>query len=1414
MTMLAQNGKISYQAVVRDSENHLVYDTPLQVTVALANSETGTAVYSEQHNVTSNANGLISLLIGDGTALPGSDWNAVQWNTAWVTATIRKGGESIALAVHHLPLSAVPYALYADFADSVDLDVVGHYLEENGYVTEDRLPVLVQSDWAETNADTVSFIKNKPDLGVYAKKDTLANFVANAHLADTLRHYYTKAKVDDTLSHYLMQESQILRISHDTIFLTGGSFVKLPAGFSGSYHDLVDTPTTVSVFDNDAGYLTEHQSLEGYVTQNRLNDTLDSYYTKNNVDTKLNDYEKKSELCGDVKDCIKDTLGKYATNAHLNDTLGHYLMQEVQMLSISHDTIFLSGGGFVKLPAGFSGSYHDLVDTPTTVSVFDNDAGYLTEHQSLEGYVTQNRLNDTLDSYYTKNNVDTKLNDYEKKSELCGDVKDCIKDTLGKYTTSNQIDTLLRAYYDTTHTKSVISDTAIALRAMMVDAANDGQLAIIAAGDTTRFTANQATNDTVRLNKFATKDTLSKYTTSDQIDTLLDAYATTEDLANYERQDNLCRDVKICIKDTLSKYTTTNQLDTVIRKYGYVTTTHLNDTLAEVYNTIRTDSSALHKAIKDTAVAIRADICDSATACITKALANPTSEINQAIDTIAGDAIHDSLTNNVKLSSKNDSIFLKRGNAYDTVKLPAAPAQVQSDWNAESGPASILNKPTISDATVNVNLNGSPVGSFTLNQATDANVILQNLAITNVANTFTGNNKFTGVDTFAGKKIVTERGFSFDAPKTTTGNCQVMVNACDLLAVFDSLAKRIDTLSKRFDSLKKANDSLADELDDLRHLTPDLLLSSDKETDLCNDGENGGLVVTYKASLLGTKASFYYTWYMNNDSIQGGTADSLRITYGDTSGVFKVMCKATRGSTMLMDTMTTKISKMPVFGYTILGGNSADFGRIRIDSSTAISAVWKDEDGNVIGNWNSGLTETLPVGKYIVVLLDGKCDKIDTIRVIASPMCPVGSLNETETVGSYTFNVEEGVTRYGRQYVTQIYDFENNLYNVMDIGGVCWTRENMRSTIYCKHSTGVFYNFWNGTTGYNSNYPNQPYRFEMPEPQLNGYLYTKSAAAAGGFDYPTAPDAYIRGICPEGWHLPSYNDVSIMLDTTGARPNAGKLAGALTSAADTSWTECNTVTSATGNYDYAERNITGFSAIRSGYIDASYIDTEPFNDDGAYFWVSRNHDGTNYPNWFSYALRISDGCSKDIDFGEDAFASHEYNALSVRCVRDMQPSLSISSSEGNNVSSCGRLSVPVTFTAKIHNDDADGYQYSWNGAAATSSNTFSASYSSSGNYTVSCTATKGEMTLTATYKIKVGCVGIDTCVYNLTVTVVGTMGGPTSIDWGDGQTTNGVTVNSTFHTYGTAGTYNIQVSDNDGNIETLTATVSKPHTTV
>lgn len=64
--------KMSYQAAVRDGSNNLVASTAVGMQISiLQGSSSGTAVYVETQTPTSNANGLVSLEIGDGTAVSG-----------------------------------------------------------------------------------------------------------------------------------------------------------------------------------------------------------------------------------------------------------------------------------------------------------------------------------------------------------------------------------------------------------------------------------------------------------------------------------------------------------------------------------------------------------------------------------------------------------------------------------------------------------------------------------------------------------------------------------------------------------------------------------------------------------------------------------------------------------------------------------------------------------------------------------------------------------------------------------------------------------------------------------------------------------------------------------------------------------------------------------------------------------------------------------------------------------------------------------------------------------------------------------------------------------------------------------------------------------------------------------------------
>ena len=570
---LAQSGhdKISYQSVVRDGSNHLLYDTEITVAVSIANSGNPAVLYSETHTVTSNANGLISFLIGDGSS-PSGNWDAVQWNRAEITMVTSVGG--VVLSTHTLPLSAVPYALYAknagaaSYADSVNINVVKHYVDQQGFLTE---------------------------------------------------------------------EVQVLSISNDTIFLTGGSWVKLPAGFSGDYNDLTNKP-----------------DLDQYATNVHLNDTLGKYYTRTQTDSA--DAAVRAEIPtvnnGQLTLIQKSDTTRFKANQDDNDTVDFSGYAKLDTLNAYYDTtrmkaaihdtaevlreMMVDAANDAKITIQKNGVE---VDHFTVNQTADQEINILvptkvTDLTDASNYVTNAKLKDTLGKYTTTNQLDTVIQkyNYAKKdtlknfltiSGLCDSVVKCevIKDV--RDSLKNAFDTLA-IFFDSTKVKSAIHDTANAIRNLIPPAANEGnitievvngtvqqgmfnvnqaanqtvtitipeaqvvnngQLTLIAAGDTTRFTANQFLNDTMRFDKFATKDTLVNFARKDTLvnfarkDTLVN-FARKDTLANFARKDTL---VNFARKDTLENFAT-------------------KDTLRKYYDTTLTK-----KAIHDTAEVLRGE---------------------------------------------------------------------------------------------------------------------------------------------------------------------------------------------------------------------------------------------------------------------------------------------------------------------------------------------------------------------------------------------------------------------------------------------------------------------------------------------------------------------------------------------------------------------------------------------------------------------------------------------------------------------------------------------------------------------------------------------------------------------------------------------------------------------------------------
>ena len=122
LRLLAQTPeKMSYQAIVRASDNSLVSDSRVSLRIIVRQgSENGKNTYEETHSTTTNANGLVSLEIGAGTVVSG-DFSKIPWSNGpfFIETQVDPLGGSNYSIIGISQLLSVPYALTAKYAESV-----------------------------------------------------------------------------------------------------------------------------------------------------------------------------------------------------------------------------------------------------------------------------------------------------------------------------------------------------------------------------------------------------------------------------------------------------------------------------------------------------------------------------------------------------------------------------------------------------------------------------------------------------------------------------------------------------------------------------------------------------------------------------------------------------------------------------------------------------------------------------------------------------------------------------------------------------------------------------------------------------------------------------------------------------------------------------------------------------------------------------------------------------------------------------------------------------------------------------------------------------------------------------------------------------------------------------------------------
>jgi len=178
--------KISYQAVIRDAGNELVSNQQVGMKISiLQGSESGTVVYAETHTPTTNANGLISVIVGNGTVVDGNI-ATINWGTGTYflkSETDATGGTTYSITIINQILS-VPYALHAKTAESVtETDpFFSAWNKSTGIsITESQISDL--GDYIESETDPVFSAWNKStgisitesqisDLGDYIESES------------------------------------------------------------------------------------------------------------------------------------------------------------------------------------------------------------------------------------------------------------------------------------------------------------------------------------------------------------------------------------------------------------------------------------------------------------------------------------------------------------------------------------------------------------------------------------------------------------------------------------------------------------------------------------------------------------------------------------------------------------------------------------------------------------------------------------------------------------------------------------------------------------------------------------------------------------------------------------------------------------------------------------------------------------------------------------------------------------------------------------------------------------------------------------------------------------------------------------------------------------------------------------------
>ncbi|MBN2682579.1 MAG: hypothetical protein JXR58_08725, partial [Bacteroidales bacterium] len=319
--------KISYQAVIRNSDNNLVTNQSIGMQISiLQGAAEGSSVYTETITPLTNANGLVSIEIGTGTT--SDDFSSIDWaNGPYFikTETDIEGGTNYTISGISQLLS-VPYALHAKTAETF----TGTLIETD--------PVF--NAWDKSTGISISE-SQITDLGTYLESES--DPVFNAWDKST-GVSITESQISD-LGTYLVTEADPVFNAWDKS--TGVSITESQISDLGTYLETEADPV-FSAWDKSTGVS---------ITESQISD-LGTYLVTETQN--LSDVIAVNNLAnGQIKNLSDPTEVKDATTKSYVDTM---------IIKFGSTSRLLAGGFSASLLFEYGHSASELFESGTSVS--------------------------------------------------------------------------------------------------------------------------------------------------------------------------------------------------------------------------------------------------------------------------------------------------------------------------------------------------------------------------------------------------------------------------------------------------------------------------------------------------------------------------------------------------------------------------------------------------------------------------------------------------------------------------------------------------------------------------------------------------------------------------------------------------------------------------------------------------------------------------------------------------------------------------------------------------------------------------------------------------------------------------------------------------------------------------------------